>query len=205
MSLNTTLYQSKEISRISDILISPRVNHSTTPDKNLPSPLSRLLISAALVPGVWVRVWGWLYHYGPIGPNGRISDLEAARYIIIAKSKFQLYATGLEGQNMYRCQVFACWTEAPRGVSTQHTANTRKTWTFLRWSSTSPFHTSCRGKWALTWSPSWWARSWTGNANFFQQSVCNAKAFTENLRMRSIIRNANANGSPVKVFPEPVI
>ena len=77
MSLNITLYQSKEISPISDILIYPRVNHSTTPDKNPPSPLSRLLISAALVPGVWVRVWGWFNQYGPLGPNGRISDLDA--------------------------------------------------------------------------------------------------------------------------------
>ena len=30
------------------------------------------------------------------------------------------------------------------------------------------FHTSCRGKWASTWSLSWWAKSWTGNASFFR-------------------------------------
>ena len=160
MSLIITLYQSKEISPISDILIYPRVNHSTTPDKNPPSPLSRLLISAALVPGVWVRVWGWRYQYGPLGPNGRISDLDAFN------------PTHLDALVILRHPVF-------------HTRS--KPWSF---------HTSCRGKWASTWSLSWWARSWAGNANFVQQCVCNAKAFTENLRMRSIIRNANASGSP---------
>ena len=45
----------------------------------------------------------------------------AAIYIIMAQSQVQLSATGLEGQNMDRCYVFACWVEAPRGVSTQHT------------------------------------------------------------------------------------
>ena len=39
LSLNITLYQSKKISPTSDILICPRVNHSTTPDKNPPPPI----------------------------------------------------------------------------------------------------------------------------------------------------------------------
>ena len=38
-----------------------------------------------------------------------------------AQSQVQLSAPGLEGQNMDRFCVFACWAAAPQGVSTQHT------------------------------------------------------------------------------------
>ena len=39
--------------------------------------------------------------------------MAAAKYIIMAQSQVQLSATGLEGQNMDRCNVFDCWAEAP--------------------------------------------------------------------------------------------